>query len=96
MDSPTSPSPDTQIVIVIGAHPNDAELVAQSFAAHGDSIRVIWFEHAREAIAAGLQKILAGIVVCQDDNQIPSEDLLTLRRALPDTPVLPWEHRHAA
>lgn len=84
-------------VIVVAAHPEDADLVAQNFAAQGEPIEVRWFEHARAAAAANLQAALACIVVRPPQTPPDADDdLLTLRRALPDTPILPWEHPRAA
>lgn len=80
-----------RVVIVVGPAPECVESVAQSFASQGDKIRVIWFEMARQALSSNLLKTLAGVIVCHRAEQQPESELDELRRALPDTPVLPWQ-----
>lgn len=80
-----------RVVIVVGPSQECAETVAQGFAAEGEPMKVMWFQQARQVLAAGLQKALAGVVVCHRTEQTPDGDLRALRQALPDTPVLAWE-----
>lgn len=54
-------------------------------------MRVMWFAQTCQALAAGVQKALAGVIVCHRAEQVPEAELGALRRAWPDTPVLPWQ-----
>ena len=85
------PTPADRVVIVVGPEPACAETVAQGFATQGETMRVMWFAQACQALAAGVQKALAGVIVCHRAEQAPEGELNTLRRAWPDTPVLPWQ-----
>ncbi len=80
-----------RVVIVIGAAPECAESVAQGFATQGEPVEVMWFEKACQAVAAGLHQALAGVIVCHSAERSPASELSELRRALPHTPVLPWQ-----
>lgn len=80
-----------RVILVVGATPEYAKSVAESFANQGDQIRVVWFELARQALSSDLLKALAGVIVCHHPEQTPETELDELRRALPDTPVLPWQ-----
>jgi hypothetical protein len=80
-----------RVVLVVGPAPECAETIAQGFATQGETMRVVWFELARQALAAGLQKALAGVIVCHRTEVAPENELATLRHALPDTPVLAWQ-----
>lgn len=82
------PTPSERLVIVVGPEPSCAETVAQNFATQGETMRVMWFSQACQALAAGMQKALAGVIICHRPEQAPDADLGTLRRAWPDTPVL--------
>jgi hypothetical protein len=98
-DPPSEPPPEAafddtdseRIVIVVGPGPECAETVAQSFVVQGEPMRIVWFEQARQALASGLQKALAGVIVCHRAEQLPQSDIHRLREALPGTPVLAWE-----
>lgn len=79
-----------RLVIVIGAEPVYANSLADGFAQQGEVMRVMWFSQSCQAVASGLQKALAGVVVCHPAGETPDEDLGALRRAWPDTPVLAW------
>ena len=78
-------------MIVVGPGPEYAETVAHGFVDQGEPMRVVWFEQARQALASGLQKALAGVIVCHCGESLPQSDIHTLRQALPGTPVLAWE-----
>ena len=80
-----------RVVIVVGPGPECAETVAHGFVDQGEPMRVIWFEQARQALASGLQRALAGVIVCHQGRQLPQGEIQTLRQALPGTPVLAWE-----
>jgi hypothetical protein len=77
-----------RVVIVVGPEREYAETVAQGFATQGELMRVVWFSEACQALALGMQKALAGVIVCHHPEQAPELDLCELRRAWPDTPVL--------
>lgn len=84
--------PDSdRLVIVVGPEPTCAESIAASFARQGETMRVLWFEQARQALAAGVRRALAGVIVCHRSDASPDGELSVLRSALPDTPVLPWQ-----
>lgn len=85
-DPPASPE-NERVVIVVGPEPACAETVAQGFAVHGETMRVMWFAQACQALASGAQ-VLAGVIVCHRAEQPPEKDLNLLRHAWPDTPVL--------
>ena len=89
--TPKTSSTSERVVIVVGAEPTYAETVAQGFAVQGEAMRVMWFAEACQALAAGVQKALAGVIVCHRPEKTPDEELGTLRRAWPDTPVLAWQ-----
>lgn len=91
--SPAAPSEaaNERVVIVVGPEPGCAESVAQGFATQGESMRVMWFAQACQALAAGVQKALAGVIVCHRPGQAPDSELGLLRSAWPETPVLPWQ-----
>lgn len=80
-----------RVILVVGAAPECADSIAQTFAAQGEKMRVIWFELARQALSSDLLKALAGVIVCHHPEQPPGTELDELRRALPDTPVLAWQ-----
>lgn len=80
-----------RVILVVGATPEYAKSVAESFAHQGDKIRVVWFELARQALSSDLLKALSGVIVCHHPEHPPETELNELRRALPDTPVLPWQ-----
>lgn len=83
--------PPERVVFVVGPEPGCAETVAQGFATQGETMRVMWFAQACQALAAGVQKALAGVIVCHRAEQAPDAELGALRRAWPDTPVLAWQ-----
>lgn len=83
-----APLPSERVVIVVGPEREYAETVAQGFATQGEMMRVVWFSEACQAVALGVQKALAGVIVCHHPEQAPELDLSELRRAWPDTPVL--------
>jgi|GEM_PF-5292974 hypothetical protein len=87
---PPSDSAAERVVIVVGPEPTCAETVAQGFATQGETMRVMWFDQARQALAAGVQK-LAGVIVCHRAGQAPDGELGLLRSAWPETPVLAWQ-----
>lgn len=80
-----------RVVIVVGPEPACAERVAQGFATQGEKMRVMWFAQACQALASGVQKALAGVIVCHRAGQAPDNELGLLRSAWPETPVLPWQ-----
>ena len=80
-----------RVVIVVGPERECAETVAQGFATQGELMRVVWFSETCQALALGVQKALAGVIVCHHPEQAPAVDLTELRRAWPDTPVLAWQ-----
>ena len=84
-------APSERVVIVVGPEPDCAETVAQGFATQGESLRVLWFAQTCQALALGMQKALVGVIVCHRPEQVPEPEVSTLRRALPDTPVLAWQ-----
>lgn len=86
-----SSEPVERTVIVIGPEPTCAETVAQGFAVQGETMRVMWFAQGCQALAAGMQKALAGVIVCHRPEQAPDNEVWTLRRAWPETPVLSWQ-----
>jgi hypothetical protein len=91
VDSPvTIPvgSGSERVVIVVAPEPGCADSVAQGFATQGEPVRVMWFSQGCQALASGMQKALAGVIVCHQAEQTPEADLHALRRAWPDTPVL--------
>ena len=92
-DSPRTPdsAPAERVVIVVGPERECAETLAQGFATQGESMRVVWFSEACQALALGVQKTLAGVIVCHRPEQTPEFNLGELRRAWPDTPVLAWQ-----
>jgi hypothetical protein len=87
----SEPPPSERVVIVVGPERECAETVAQGFATQGELMRVVWFSEACQAMALGVQKTLAGVIVCHRSEQAPVIDLGELRRAWPDTPVLAWQ-----
>jgi hypothetical protein len=87
----SAPAVIERVILVVGAAPECAESIAQSFANQGEKIHVIWFEMARQALSSNLLKALAGVIVCHRTEENPEAELHELRRALPDTPVLPWQ-----
>ena len=89
--TPEAAAPSERVVIVVGAEPTCAETVAHGFAVQGEAMRVMWFAEACQALAAGVQKALAGVIVCHRPEKTPDEELGALRRAWPDTPVLAWQ-----
>jgi hypothetical protein len=84
-------SKSERLVIVVGPEPTCANSFAEGFAQQGETMRVMWFAQACQAVAAGVQKALAGVIVCHRAEQAPDEELGALRRAWPDTPVLAWQ-----
>lgn len=84
------PAASQRVVIVVAAEQGCAESVAQGFATQGEPMRVMWFAQACQALAAGVQKALAGVIVCHRAEEAPEAELGALRRAWPDTPVLAW------
>jgi hypothetical protein len=87
----STPAPAERVVIVVGPEPACAETIAQGFATQGELMRVVWFSEACQALALGVQKALAGVIVCHRPEQTPEIDINELRRAWPDTPVLGWQ-----
>ena len=85
------PLPSARVVIVVGPEPGCVETIAQGFATQGELMRVMWFSEACQALALGVQKALAGVIVCHRPEQTPEIDVSELRRAWPDTPVLAWQ-----
>ena len=84
-----------RVVIVVGPVPECATTVAYGFIVQGEPMRVVWFEQACQALTAGLQKVLAGVIVCHQAQHLLQGDIHILRQALPDTPVLAWELKAA-
>ena len=86
-----NPQADVErVVIVVGPEPDCAETVAQGFATQGEAMRVMWFSQACQALASGVQKALAGVIVCHRAEQKPEPELDLLRHAWPETPILAW------
>jgi hypothetical protein len=97
-NSVKTPAPQAleRVVVVVGAQPEFAHTVAESFAVQGEAMRVVWFEQARQVLGAELRQALAGVIVCHHREKQPVDALRELRSALPDTPVLAFELRAAA
>jgi hypothetical protein len=93
---PNAPEALERVVVVVGAQPDFAHTVAENFAIQGETMRVLWFEQARQVLSAGLRQALAGVIVCHHGEQLPAAALRELRDALPETPVLAFELRAAA